>query len=141
MPIVAELTTDHKKLLNRFDEILEHGLRHPEASRLVAVLQSEFSAHLDREQREVYDLLARVARSSQALNHVLSLFIREVREIETMGQLFFSNWQKTPGNNDLDQAFARFHEAFKVRVRHEEEIIFTEFSLLQSFGETDGSGI
>jgi hypothetical protein len=141
MSIVTELILEHRGLLDQFDRILETGLEKPESAGMVKTLKADFTAHLEREQKDVYDLLERITHSNQGLKHILSLFIREVREIETAGTAFFAAWDMTPRSRDIDLSFARFHEAFKVRARHEEEIIFTEFDILRSYGEKDGSGI
>lgn len=127
--LVVELRTQHQTILDRLAQVeLDQSSSPTRVARLQAI-ERMIMDHLKLEDEQIYPALRRAADDDVLLRGVLDAFARDSEELSTRIARFFER-ARVSDPSGLERECSELIGTLRVRVRREEELLFSEYEKL-----------
>lgn len=125
--LVKELNGDHRAILSTVARIADIGELTPETRTLLAETKERLVIHLDKEEREFYPAMRKLAESSPSIESKLKIMNREMESIAAAAMRFLDEYIEGGTRANFGRDFAAFRRAISERIQREEFALYSHF--------------
>ena len=130
--LIAQLKKEHEYVLEKFTKVNELGLGTDGGYAEAWGAKDALFSHLQKEDKLLYPYLRRAAEENDELRSMLVIFSDEMEAVAILADKFYSRYTVKTDLPSITDKFKVVYEQIKLRVKHEEEFIFKEFSKLNN---------
>jgi hypothetical protein len=128
--LIQQLKNEHAFILEKFTKVSEIGLGTDEGHTAVWEAKDALFSHLLKEDRLLYPPLLRAAEKNGDLRDILATFNDEINALALIVDEFYSGYTVKTDLPSIYNKFQIVFEQLKIRIKHEEDFLFNEFSKL-----------
>lgn len=125
--LVRELNGEHRTLLKTLGRVAEIGTLNPETRELLGKTKAALIAHLDKEERDFYPALKKLAATTPGIEPKLAQMNREMESLASAAMRFLDTYSLGGNPERFAADFLDFRRALSERVQREEFTLYAYF--------------
>lgn len=127
LELVRELNGDHRALLKTLGRIADIGGLTPETRTLLAETKRALVGHLEKEEKEFYPAIRKIAASDAAVAEKLTAMNAEMEVISKLALAFLDKYIAGGVDAAFATDFKEFRGALSGRIQKEEFALYSHF--------------
>lgn len=127
LELVKELNADHRALLRTLGRIADIGSLTNETRTLLAETKRMLIGHLEKEEKEFYPAIRKIAASDAAVNEKLKTMNAEMEVISRIALAFLDKYLSGGAETTFPGEFKDFRSALSGRIQKEEFALYSHF--------------
>jgi hypothetical protein len=127
LELVRELNGDHRALLKTLGRIADIGSLTSETRTLLAETKRALVGHLDKEEKEFYPAIRKIAASDSAVAEKLNAMNAEMEVISKLALAFLDKYISGGTEAAFSEEFKAFRGALAGRIQKEEFALYSHF--------------
>jgi hypothetical protein len=132
--LTEELRADHARIFRVLREVLDERVNSAAGHRKLMEARDLIVSHLEREDRELYPLLAEAAAKDPALKKDLDDHLKDILEVSATIRGFFTDHPDTCTDIGCIKDFGTLYMMFKERKDREDRVLFSAYERLVGRG-------
>ncbi len=129
--LVEELKKEHIKMFETLNKVKSLGITSEEGRDALFGAKNGFSAHLKKEDEQLYPVLGNAAESDANLKQTLDIFAKDMGEISKVALEFFNKYLTSGSGIEFAKDFGRLFATLFQRMRREENVIYAKYNELK----------
>ena len=131
--LIDELKQEHIEIKNVLSKLYDTNINREQKIKILLKAQTLLSAHLTKEDNELYPFLHEKAKDDYFLKRTLNLFAKDTEKVSKQINNFFIKYSKKNSFNDTEfiKDIAKFMASLKNRITKEEIGIYKSYDKLQ----------
>ncbi len=127
MDIIESLGQEHAQLMKALENIKKIGIGRTEGKKSLFLIKKNLLAHLEREDKEFYPILAKLAKKDENLKTTLEFFAKDMQEISKKVLDFFDKYSQESAGLVFAKDAGQIYAALYKRIAREEKILFAAY--------------
>lgn len=127
--MIEELKKEHSVIINTLNNAKKLGIHTKEGHEELLSAKKEILIHMKKEDKKLYFVLRKAAKSNQKLKDILNEFDKDMDEISSYTCNFFDNYSALT-ENELAMEIDKFIEILNTRILREKTFLFAEYEKL-----------
>ena len=123
----TELKRDHSVILGILDRVMEFSLSFDERRDELNVIKNKLLEHLEKEDKELYPVLWKVAESDERIKSRLNVFARDMDKISEELFGFMTKHSSSANDEDFLADLGYVVSILKARIMKEENFLLREY--------------
>ena len=125
--LINQLKDDHKQIATLLNEVNQLGISSQKGQEKLISAKNLLIAHLQREDKELYPVLHKLALGNNELKSNIAVFAKDMKAITDVALQFFSKYEKGGSGVDFGREYGKLFSALTQRITKEENVLYSEY--------------